>query len=555
MISIGQIGSTPMRTIFTLAVAAIVASLSFVGHAAPPPLPRTLLLVDDDEVLFRPGTIKRVMEFKKFSADPVVAPDKAWEGMLGWTSVYRNPQTGKFQLWYQAYQERRKEDKSLRCVVCYAESDDGRTWRKPNLGLFPFYEEKETNIVLIGDGGKAGGYGDRYGNSVVVDPRDPDPARRYKMLYYDWGVGENVKQGSGLHVAFSPDGVRWTKYAGGIVLKTPYGGKGAQPPFKDEGFYFEEKRNDGTLLRSWRVPLSLSDAADVLYDPRREMFVIYGKMWTPFPDGGLSWKHGMGRSESKDFIRWSKPELLLTVNDRDPPHAEFHTSPVFMYNGMYFSVNQMLDRTRGTIDAELMSSRDGLRWDRSFGNQWIIPRGPEGKFDAGSIISNGTPVIMEKEMLFYYGAYRGTAIGGVGLNRQQVGSTDYYSGVGLAITPRDRLVAVGPNPQAPVKGQKREGPRQVNTIGNVTFRALDLSGVTALTVNADAKKGAVRVEVLDEDGYRLRGFTKDEAVPLSGDSLAHPVRWKERALGDLSPGRYLLRVHLDRADLFALTLR
>ena len=167
-----------------------VASLGVASVFAASPLPRTILFVDDDDVLYRPGTLKHVVEFKKFSADPVIAPDKLWEGMIGWNSVYRNPATGKFQMWYQAYQERRKGDKSLKCVVCYAESDDGRTWTKPNLGLFPFYEEAATNIVLVGAGGKEGGYGDRYGNSVVVDPRDPDPARRYKMLYYDWGLGE-----------------------------------------------------------------------------------------------------------------------------------------------------------------------------------------------------------------------------------------------------------------------------------------------------------------------------------------------------------------------------
>jgi hypothetical protein len=531
-----------------------VATLGVASVFAASPLPRTILFVDDDDVLYRPGTLKHVVEFKKFSADPVIAPDKLWEGMIGWNSVYRNPATGKFQMWYQAYQERRKGDKSLKCVVCYAESDDGRTWTKPNLGLFPFYEESATNIVLVGAGGKEGGYGDRYGNSVVVDPRDPDPARRYKMLYYDWGLGENVKQGGGLFVAFSPDGIRWTKHTGGMVLKTAYGGKGLPAPFQDEGFYFEEKRKDGTLQRQWRVPLSMSDAAEAIYDPRREAFVIYGKMWTPFPDGGAAWKHGMGRTESKDFITWSKPELLLTVNDRDPPQAEFHTSPVFLHLGIYFSLNQMLVRALGTIDAELMSSRDGFRWDRTFANTWVIPRGPEEKFDAGSIITNGSPVIMEREMMFYYAAYRGTAIGGVGLNRQVVGAKDYFSGVGLAITPRDRLVAVGPDPATPVKEQKRGAPPLVNTIGNVTLRALDFGGVKALTINADAAKGAVRVEILDEDGYRLRGFTKDDAVPLTADGLALPVAWKQKSLGELPAGKYLVRVYLDRADLFAVTL-
>lgn len=521
------------------------------GAAARAEVSRTILFADDDDVLYRPGTIKRAVEFKKFSPDPVVVPEKPWEGMIGWTSVYRDPQSGKFQIWYQAYQEKRKEDKTLRCVVCYAESMDGRTWTKPNLGLFAFYEVKDTNIVLIG---AKGAYGERYCNSVVFDPRDTDASKRYKMAYYDWLSGEGEQGGAGTHVAFSPDGIHWTKHEG-LVAKTAYGFKGLQPPFDGETGYLETKRKDGSIARSWQIPLSMSDALDVLYDPKREMFVGYGKMWTPGPDGGLIWKHSMGRVESKDFIHWSKPELVLTTNDRDPAHIEFHTSPVFFYNGMYFSVNQILDRGAGTMDAEFMSSRDGFRWDRSYAGALVIPRGAPDRFDAGSIITNGTPVILEKEILFYYGGYRGTAVGGGGLDRQEPGKKDYFSGVGLAVTPRDRFVAVGVNPKTPVKGQKKGQPQLVNTIGQVTLRALDLSGVKMITLNADATKGAVRLEILDEDGYRLHGFTKDEAIPMKTDDIAREARWKEKQVSDLPPGRYLLRVHLEKADLFAVTLK
>lgn len=515
-------------------------------------LPRTILFVDDEDVLYRPGTIKRVLEFKKHSPDPVIVPEKPWEGMIGWTSVYRDPKTGKYQLWYQAYQERRKEDKTLKCVVCYAESDDGLTWTKPNLGLFPFYEEKDTNIVLIG---AKDAYGDRYCNCVVFDPRDKDASKRYKMTYYDWAPGEKEKGGSGTHVAFSPDGIHWTKYAGGIVSKTPFGNKGMQPPFADESPYWEETRKDGLVMKSWRIPIGMSDAMDVFYDERYEAFVSYGKSWIPWPDGGLIWKHGMARMHSKDFIHWSKPEVVLTVNDSDPPHLEFHTSPVFTHRGMYFSLNQILDRGAGTIDAEFISSRDGFHWDRTFARQWVIPRGSADKFDAGSIISSGTPVITDKEVRFYYGAYRGTAVGGVGLNSQTVGTKDYHSGVGLATTPLDRFVAVGVNPKAPVKGQKKGKPQLVNTIGNVTLRAVDLTGVTAITLNAAATGGTVRLEMLNEDGYRLRGFTKDDALPITTDDIAHVVAWKDKKLSDLPPGKYMLRVHLEKADLYAVTLQ
>lgn len=525
----------------------LAAGLAFASTACA----KTILFVDDEDVLYRPGTLRQVVVFEKYAGNPVIPPTKPWEGMIGWSSFYRDPETGKYQAWYQAYQQTRPEDKSLRCVVAYAESEDGLTWVKPDLGLFSFYEIEQTNIVLVGAGNDA--YGDRYGCSVFVDDHDPDPGHRYKMLHYDWETGDKADLGAGIQLAYSPDGIHWTKYAGGMVSKTAYGGKHLQPPFEDESILLEEQMKDGSVRKSWRVPHSMSDALDVIYDTRLDSYVIYGKMWFPGPDGGLIWKHGMGRMESKDFIHWSKPELVLTVGDSDPAHLEFHTSPVFFYNGMYLSLNQVLDRGAGTIDVEFMCSRDGRHWDRTFARIPVIPRVP-GTFEAGSILTNGTPVVLDDEIRFYYGAYRGPATGGVDLDKQVTGSDDYFSGIGLATTPKDRFVAVVINPETPVKGQKKNAPKKVNTIGNVTLKPMDLSGLKEVTLNADSGEGSLQMEILNEDGYRLHGFTREDSLTVTGDGIALKAGWREKSLSDLPPGRYLVRVYLDQAKLYAINL-
>ncbi len=73
-------------------------------------------------------------------------------------------------------------------------------------------------------------------------------------------------------------------------------------------------------------------------------------------------------------------------------------------------------------------------------------------------------------------------------------------------------------------------------------------------MNADAADGSVRVELLNDDGYRVRGFSRDDAVPMKGDSLRHIVAWNGKTLDQLPAGPYLLRIHLDRATVFAITL-
>lgn len=194
-----------LRSFVTLGapVGLTVGSVAAKGPPWAPPSARgrTFLFWYDHGVLYRSGTTRVLHPARRHSERPLIAQTRPWVVAIGRTSVYRDPASGKYQLWYQADAGNRAGDKKLKCVVCYAESDDGLNFRKPDLDLVPFKEHARTNIVLTG----SGGYGDRYCNSVLVDPRDPDPARRYKMAYYDW-VTDGGREYAGLCVAFSADG-------------------------------------------------------------------------------------------------------------------------------------------------------------------------------------------------------------------------------------------------------------------------------------------------------------------------------------------------------------
>jgi hypothetical protein len=503
---------------------------------------RTILLADDHDVLYRAGTKRVLHPPARHERNPLITEDKPWELAIAWTSVHRDEKTGKYQLWYQAYAGDRAQARTHRCTVCYAESDDGISFRKPNLGLFDFNGEKNTNIVLLG----SGGWGDRYCNSVIVDPRDPDPAGRYKMVFSDWFVDEREQVWLGTHLAFSPDGVRWTKHPGPPIQRSYYGLKRVQPPFTGENPYSAETLPNGRIRRTALLPLTHSDAADVLFDPKRNVFVLYGKMWIDGPDGGVGWKHAMGRSESKDFIQWSKPQLVCWPDDADGA-LEFHTSPAFFYRDRYFSLCQILDRSQhGTMDVELMISRDGIEWERPFRAPFFIPRGPAGQFDCGSILSNANLIIEGDQMRFYYGAYSSGAVGG----GADIVGDQQKSGVGLATLPLDRFAGVRTeSPGAPATGK---APPE---IGQVTLKPIDLAGTTEISINANAAGGAVWGELLDENCFRVPGFDKANSSPLKEDALRFPLQWKDKKISELPPGRYHLRLHLQKAEVFAVTLR
>lgn len=479
---------------------------------------RTLLFVDDHDILYRPGTERALRPLDRSPINPVVVDKQTpWELDLAWCSTYRDPASGLYQLWYQAFTDGKAQERTHRCMICYAESEDGVNWIKPNLGLFVYNGVTENNVVMLGNGG----YSDRYAASVVVDPADPDPNKRYKMAHYDFCIDEDEgREYPGLTVAFSPDGIHWTKYPKAPLLRTSYSGFDRPVPFR------------GEPGEEWTIPLSISDAMDAIYDPRAGAFVIYHKMWIDRPDGMINWKHAMGRTVSQDFIHWSRPELVLAPDEFDPEWVEFHHSPAFFYNDCYFALLQILNRAvrGGIMDCELAISRDGIHWQRPFRSPFFLPMTQNGEFDSGSILTNATPIFLEDEVRYYYGGYSQGATGDT--------PGELVTGIGLATMPRDRFAGIRP----------------VKQIGQVTLRRTDLTDVSAITVNADAARGSVRVEILDADGYRIQGFTREDAIAISGDGLRHPVLWREHDLADLPDGEYMLRLHLDQADVFAVTL-
>jgi hypothetical protein len=111
------------------------------------------------------------------------------------------PLDGKLRMWYlaQGSQDQPERDGS-QLRVCYAESEDGVSWRKPELGLVDYHGSRRNNIVAIRDGRC-----DFAAFPVLHDPEDPDPKRRYKTVF------ESHVYGNRISVAFSPDGLSWTE--------------------------------------------------------------------------------------------------------------------------------------------------------------------------------------------------------------------------------------------------------------------------------------------------------------------------------------------------------
>jgi len=103
-------------------------------------------------------------------------------------TVLRDPQTGRFRLWYGVHTE---DYNTSRSHVGYLESADGIQWIRPHRVL-PDPAPIQFGVSVLDDG-----------------PDCPNPVQRFKYGWY---------YGGGLRVAASPDGLTWKVLSPEVVL-------------------------------------------------------------------------------------------------------------------------------------------------------------------------------------------------------------------------------------------------------------------------------------------------------------------------------------------------
>lgn len=141
----------------------------------------------------------------------VMTCDAPWEGSAcGYPVLFRDGDI--IRLYYIAGRFILSEDTETlhaHVVICYAEShDDGRSFIKPDLGLYTYNGNKKNNIILM-----VGGYTEHLDNFAVFKDTNPDclPDERYKAIADNGrvpGTDDRIlcyyKSTDGIH--FSPGG-------------------------------------------------------------------------------------------------------------------------------------------------------------------------------------------------------------------------------------------------------------------------------------------------------------------------------------------------------------
>lgn len=439
------------------------------------------LFVDDVNIARTENITRRNHPARKL--DRLVLPaDQPWEGrgtyQMGTT--LRDPVTGEFRKWYCA------ESRLL-----YATSRDGIHWEKPELGI-ETHGGRRTNIVLRQQHIVA---------TVLHDVAESDPAKRYKAL------GAESASVSGYRAYHSADGLTWHPY-------------------------FDDRRT---------IPFG-SELIHLIRDPATRKYFAYIRPLRPERHPRyITGRRLCAVTTSDDFINWSEMKIVVVPDEQDdawvrqpPERTEFYEMHGFAYGRSYLGILPVFRITNynpnppprqsywdGPMHGELITSRDGLTWERMTDRSPVIPSGTS--FDVSVMHVSSEPIVVGDELWQYYTA----------LSAGHGGPPDKSKGIALARWRLDGYVSLDAGSQ---RGRVETTP------------ITDRTG--ALEINADASRGRVLVEVLDESGRVLDGYSAPECSLLETDSVRHAVRWQRHA--ELPADRpYRLRFLVTDASLFS----
>jgi hypothetical protein len=470
-------------------------------------------LLDDTIVEDRWGLTRVLQPPGRFPRNPVLTRDKPWEGdLVHGPRVIRDEAMGKFRMWYTCFNRAHYHyGGGPSYCVAYAESDDGITWEKPLLDVVTLPGHPRTNIVYLGDHEQ--GVPKRRQQRVQLgqvfrDETDPNPARRYKMIALQGRPRPDLGEvHSGLELAVSPDGLRWS-LAG-------------DRPILDHH----------------------SDTANhVIYDPDEKLWLLYCRP-PVYASGRHPQRHHRRRvalMTSPDLATWSYPRTVLYPDERDWPDIDH--AVVFRNGGVFLMlIGAMEGEETGRKNIRFASSPDGIHWTRFHTREPYLDLGPAGSGEEGSVLPASPPITQGDQYLLYYS----------GRNLGQHEAGNMVSGCCLATMKRDRFVA------------QQAGA----TVGWLLTREFLLDG-NRLSVNLACdtrpyRAPRLRVEVLRHPplgghaGFTAAypGFGLDDCDPLAGDSTNATVSWKGNP--DLSALRgqpVYLRFELQHMNLYSFCI-
>lgn len=334
------------------------------------------------------------------------------------------------------------------------------------------------------------------------DSNEKEPTKRYKATVRDGGA----------LVTYSVDGVQW---------------RGSEPPTRGAGGFWAAYSADGLQWRAGGQILEQAyDATTVCWDPTTKKWLASCKVW-------YQGRRARGFAESADYENWTDTRLSLTIDHDDSPSDQLYHMTITRYESVYIGPMKVYHTDSDRCEIQLAFSRNAKHWVRPDRTPFIANSAQKGAWDYGNMDQVGGWDVVGDEIWFYYGG------------RSTLHNESPNDGsIGLATLRLDGFMSMD--------GGADEGV--------LITQPLILKG-KSLFINADAKGGIVKVEVIAGHPAGLASVGADEAVlpytkagcaAVARDSLRQEIHWAGTSgLESLQNKPVRLKFYLRNAKLYS----
>jgi len=438
-----------------------------------------LPLFDDFWIDFRTNTKRRWFAPEIYS----VAPSGAY------SSLIYDPERQVYRLYYEVL-----IDPSMDAcrAVKMVESTDMKNWTQ-------IMGETGTDVIFQGGAGV-------HGTSVLYDPFDPDPSRRYKLC----GMTRMDRKGmpKEVEITFSADGIHW------------------------------EDRHDVIAH-----PYTSDSLNKLFYNPLKEEYAL--TLRSAHVDRRISLK------TSKDLKEWSHPRIILHPGSNyadGVTNIHHYAMSAGYYDGIFYgllwryntSIYDMdFTRMSGYMEPELVYSYDGQEFLYTSGKPLMERPVPPHPGCAGLAPQDMCISADGKDYFIYCSA---------GVRPHGTAQQNYERA--------KKLEELGKKPANLIYKIRRDGFCGIEGVcygAQVITKPISLIK-DDLSFNINAACGTVRFALLEKYGQPIEGFSFDDCIPFEyDDCLDVKPRWKEHDLSEVLETQLRVAIELNGAILYCIS--
>jgi hypothetical protein len=496
---------------------AVALSFALVSHAVEPdatPRETVFFAFDDENIAWQHNLKLTLVSAEKHPANPVVrcgpkgSPDYGHAILYG-TVLHDGT---KFRMWYLGMIQReleRGQAPGWWRPMCYAESADGIAWTKPELGLVDLGGNKKNNICHIeGEVPSMTLINDFL--SVLHDPADPDPTRRFKVAYIAHMPYEDIRGGmsnvgvkegrvGAMITATSADGLSWK-----VVGDRPANAGGERfevsSLYRFGNFYYAS----GQLASPWcwlndgrpagRVMMSYRSPDFRIWSQAKALSMVLPQQQTDPQPSVNEMLQGFSKQMHMGVGVWNRGNVLIGLQGIWQGQPRMRPTGAAGHDGL-------------KIDIGLAISNDGVRFREPIPNFKFLEHGREGEWDSVALLQGHAFVNHGDKTYIWYShwdceeKFRSQEIGLATLRRDGFGYLSRHD-------PGDPGHCVTKTVLPTAQGQK-------------------------LLINAEGVTDdlPLTVELLDEFDRPIPGYFGKDAAKITTSGIQQPVKWPAQADG------------------------